>query len=37
MVVRVGCILTNMFTLFDIKMRYAPYKDKVNMIKKMIK
>ncbi len=24
-------------TLFDIKMRYAPYKDKVNMIKKMIK
>ncbi len=24
-------------TLFDIKMRYAPYLDKVNMIKKMIK
>ncbi len=24
-------------TLFDIKMRYAPYGDKVNMIKKMIK
>ena len=24
-------------TLFDIKFRYAPYKDKVNLIKKMIK
>ena len=24
-------------TLFDIKFRYAPYKDKVNMLKKMIK